>query len=806
MPFTAREQSIEAGAADQCPASLPDFLRSKRELLVDQAIQVAKDYGYAQYTTTIRAAWIEAIDTLTDCISTYLTSEMTSLDRPEAEIDYQRDPRFIQMREVAQRHRSLGVTLQLYLGLFKHFRTLYLDAAVEFSTDAGAVAEAQNGLQGFFDAAELSIGADWAEATEDERLMELQARARSVTLDKDRYFSVFESLRDPAFLLNRQRRLINANQAAAELFVGEAGAGEIVYLTSMRGRKTPLEEVINTASSADDGDDGSVWLDTRQGPMCFDLRERAIHDALENTRLGYVVILHDVTPHQRATEDAVRARRAMSRFLATMSHEIRTPLHGVLGATELLRDAETERHAVYVDAIETAGRHLLQTLNKVLDYSRLEARPPEPTLQVCRLLHRFEDYCHFALVWARQAKVPMSFSVAGNLPQSVLIDWDMTQQILTNLVSNAIRNDSGAGVKITVRRRRGDGDRPLLRFEVLDNGPGIAPDVGDILFEPFAARKPGAGNGGAGLGLAISRRLIEAMGGSIGFRNRRAGGAAFWFDLPYRRVEVRAAPDDPRVTVLDDAAPDDAVPTTQRLSCLLVDDDQISRMVTADQLRRRGMSVMEVETSAAALACARETAFDVFLVDYYLSDGDGATLVGRLRSDGMAGDAPRFIALTANADLVSRTNGKGHPFDALLAKPAAGDALIRAILPEGGEIPAQRPETQPQTSANCLSDLSPRIVDAMAAAFTTQWDGEAGKFRAALADGDLHRLADLAHRVASSCAVMGITDLAAMLRDLEFECRRGQQRPDLGAWQVLLDPHLRTAPKRARALAAEVSR
>ena len=801
MSFTAREQSIDVGAAGQCSTSLPDFLRNRRELLVDQAIQIAKDYGYAQYTTTIRAAWIEAIDTLTDCITAYLTSEITSLDRPEAEIDYQRDPRFIQMREVAQRHRSLGVTLQLYLGLFKHFRTLYLDTAVGFSPDAGAVAEAQKGLQGFFDAAELSIGADWAEATEDERLMELQARARSVTLDKDRYFSVFESLRDPAFLLNRQRRLINANQAAAELFVGEAGAGEIVYLTSMRGRKTPLEEVLNTASSADDGDDGSVWLDTRQGPMCFDLRERAIHDALENTRLGYVVILHDVTPHQRATEDAVRARRAMSRFLATMSHEIRTPLHGVLGATELLRDAETERHAVYVVAIETAGRHLLQTLNKVLDYSRLEARPPEPTLQVCRLLHRFEDYCHFALVWARQAKVPMSFSVAGNLPQSVLIDWDMTQQVLTNLVSNAIRNDSGAGVRITVRRRRGEGDGPLLRFEVLDNGPGIAPDVGDILFEPFGARKPGAGNGGAGLGLAISRRLIEAMGGSIGFRNRRAGGAAFWFDLPYRRVEARAAPDDPLSSV-----PDDAAQAAQRLRCLLVDDDQTSRMVTADQLRRRGMSVMEVETAAAALACARETAFDVFLVDYYLSDGDGATLVGRLRSDGKVGEAPRFIALTANADLVSGANGKGHPFDALLAKPAGGDALIRAILPEGGEIPAPRPATRSLTPAHCLSDVSPRIVDAMAAAFTAQWTGEIGKFRAALTDGDLHRLADLAHRVASSCAVMGITDLAAMLRDLEFECRRGKQQPDLRAWQVLLDPHLQAAPKRARALAEEVNR
>ncbi len=789
MSATIRRESA-VDAARRHSALLSAYLRDKREELVDGAIQIAKDYGYAQYTTTIRAAWIEAIDSLSECIQQCLADASPADGRPDAEVDYLKDPRFTVMRDIAKRHRSIGVTFQLYLGLFKHFRNLHLDAVQSLPASAPVRQALRQQLQDFFDAAELSIGADWAEASENERLEELQAKARKVALDKDRYFSVFESLRDPAFLLNRNRRLVNANQAAAELFVGEASAGEIVYLTSMRGRRTPLEEVLTAASSGGDGSDRSVWLDTRRGPMCFDLREREIHDALENTKLGYVVILHDVTTHRRATEEAVRARRAMSIFLATMSHEIRTPLHGVLGATELLRAADGERHDTYVDAIETAGRHLLQTLNKVLDYSRLEARPPDPTPHPTLLRAVFEEYGHFASIWARRAEIPLSFSVARNLPKCALIDWGMAQQILTNLVSNAIRHDGGGGVTVAIRRCGSLSDGPFLRFEVLDSGPGIASDQAETLFEPFGARAPGTG--GAGLGLAISRRLVEAMGGSIGFRNRRVGGAAFWFQLPYQRSKV---------------VPNKALqrgPGLQKggmLRCLVVDDDAISRMVTSDQLTRHGIAVSEAESVAAAKERAEETAFDAFLVDYHLSDGDGSQLVAELRRRRETKSGARFIALTANSDIVATANGKDHPFDALLTKPVAGEALLDAVLATAAASPpAMAP---PVGTPPSLIGVPPPIVGAMAEAFTAGWDVEVAKLRDALKQGESGPLADVAHRVASSCAVMGISDLAGLLRLLETECRRGDVRPDLAEWRQRLDPRLQSAPERARALAAE---
>ncbi len=805
MPSPAAPTLADVQEADDLVRIMPDLFRRRRDELVDQAIEIAKTFGYAPYTTTIRAAWIEAIDSVTESLSGYLDDGSAIDDLPNCTIDYQRDHRFLLMRSVAKRHRAIGITLQLYLGLFKHFRVLYQNMIDEtwgrddITADGDTFNAARRRLLGFFDAAELSIAADWAEATEDDRLRELQARARSITLEKDRYFSVFESLRDPAFLLDRQRRLLNANQAAAELFVGKADAGEIVYLKSMRGRKTPLAEVLTQAARADEDGDGSIWLDTRDGPMCFDLRERAIHDALENTALGYVVILHDVTTHRLATEDAERAGRAMSTFLATMSHEIRTPLHGVLGAAELLRDADQAHHDTYLDAIETAGRHLLQTLNKVLDYSKLEARPPDPTPGPCDLQVLLADYGRFASVWAEQSGVPLTVSIARNLPRTVILDWEMAQQVLTNLVANAIRHDHGGGITLSVRRKRTSADGPGLRFEVKDHGPGISAAIADSLFEPFGARAPGrADNGGAGLGLAICHRLVDVLGGKIDFRNRRIGGAVFWFDLPYKRFEASAASKaDPQLSTRRQQGL-----MRDGLHCLLVDDDDVSRMVSAEQIRRSGLRVTEADSAKAALAVAATELIDVFVIDYHLPDGDGATLATRLRQNPTRGET-RFIALTANADLLTSDEGKTPPFDLLLAKPIGGEALVAAIL--ATDPPAQLTARQSSSGSRALHGVSPRIIEAVARTFTAQWADELGKLKAAIDCGDRHRLADTAHKIASSCATVGITDLAEMLKELEVECRRRQSSPDLEAWQVRLAPALLAVPGQVQALAAETA-
>ena len=380
-----------------------------------------------------------------------------------------------------------------------------------------------------------------------------------------------------------------------------------------------------------------------------------------------------------------------------------------------------------------------------------------------------------------------------------MLDWEMAQQILTNLVANAISHDDGGGITLSVRRKSASAEGPSLHFEIQDHGPGVPAEIADNLFEPFGAHAPGrADSNGAGLGLAICQRLIEALGGEVGFRNRRTGGAVFWFDLPYRRLEASAT--------LTTESQSPADPSHRQmhvgLRCLVVDDDDVSRMVSAEQIRRLGLKVIEANSAETALAAATVEPFDVFVIDYHLPDGDGATLAANLRQGAIRSKA-RFIALTANADLVKSADGGHHPFDRLLAKPIGGEALAAAIL--AADLLPVAEATSPRNAQLSLQGVAPRIVDAVATAFTAQWDQEVEKLQAAIASSDRHRLADIAHKIASSCATVGLTDLADMLKGLEVECRQCQCTPDLQAWQNRLAPALHDAPGQVRALGTELA-
>ena len=368
--------SVARAVSSDAAGSVTTFLEARLETIVDRSIEIAKLNGYAPFTTTIRAAWVEAIVSVTESLGNYLSAGDVSASGPQATLDYRTDPRFTRMRKIARLHRSLGITLTMYVGLFKHFRNLYID---ELSGFPGHLAPLTiEHVRNFFDETELSISDDWRDSDDTVRLRELQERARAMSLNKDRYHAIFESLRNPAFLLDKSQNLVNANQVAVELFLGDADAGEIIYLRSMRSRKKSLQTVIDHINEATSEPNHLVWLETLCGNRCFDVRRRTLHDAVENIAIGHVVLLNDITEHRRAAERAQKSERGMSRFLATMSHEIRTPLHSVLGATELLRTADSKNADDYLDLIEAAGQTLLQTLNNVLDYSKLRDEPPKP--------------------------------------------------------------------------------------------------------------------------------------------------------------------------------------------------------------------------------------------------------------------------------------------------------------------------------------------------------------------------------------------------------------------------------------------
>ncbi len=736
------------------------YLSERQEALVDRSIEIAKTHGYAPFTTTIRAAWVEAIQSVTEGVTAFVADDDAGPSGPVAAMDYAVDPRFSRMRRIARLHRSLGITMQMYLGLFKHFRNIYLDAVEEFdgAPDSAAL---RSGMRDFFDETELSISADWTDNSGNHRLRELQDRTRTLTLDKDRYFAIFESLHNPAFLLDRGRDLVNANLAAAELFLGDAQAGDIVYLRSMRRRKSTLQTALQEVLDAARHPDQTVWLDTLAGPRCFDVRMRALHDAVENTALGFVLLLNDVTAHQRAVEQAQQAERQMSRFLATMSHEIRTPLHSVLGATDLLRTTDQHGHANYLDVIESAGQSLLQTLNNVLDYSKLENSPPVARPVATDLRRAVEAFRRVAAVSTKGHMPPVSSAIATCVPRLVGIDWAMTRQVLTNLVSNAIRFDDGRGVRVDVSLPA----ESMLRFDIRDHGPGISESDAATLAQPFSqidARD--TGDGGAGLGLAISHHLVEAMGGRIGCENLDEG-ARVWFEIPLTADLAEPAP------AQEGAG---AEPCRQRHDrfCLLIDDDRAGSIVTARQLELLGFSVDRVGTVASARQRAATQTYDVFVVDYLLPDGDGPSLAKSLAS---MYPLARIVAFTANIEAVKGPAVAHDVFDAVLAKPADLAALSDALR----EPAVPQAITPPIPAAAPIRELSPETARAMTQAFAEQWRAFRAEF---MADGTMSGIAALgqtAHRLAGSSAILGLSPLEAPLRALEKQCAAGAARPEI---------------------------
>ncbi len=755
------------------------FFGDRLDMLVDRSILIARENGYTPFTTTIRAAWIEAVQSITTSLGDYLEDPSDTGSGPQACVDYTSDPRFSRMRALARQHRAVGITMAMYVGLFKHFRNIYLDelAAFEPPADGPDHTDLQQHVQDFFDETELSICSDWYTADDSLRLREMQNRTRRIALDKDRYFAVFESLRNPAFLLDKTGALLGANEAATEMFHRDAPASGATHLLSTRRRKAVLGHVMSEILGATPDCQSSVWLDTLQGRRCFDVLRRALHDAVENTPIGHVVMLNDVTAYREATEKAQSAERAMSRFLATMSHEIRTPLHSVLGATELLRTAEPATVSDYLDQIEAAGQSLFLTLNNVLDYSKYTNTPPQPAPARVDLRHALTSFGRLTRMRQKPISPPLGLEISDDVPHEPSIDWTMIQQVLSNLVTNALSADDGRGVSVHVDFIAGQ-NPGKLRFEIRDHGPGLRDADAEALYYPFEnilARD--TGNGGTGLGLAIVRYLTRAMNGQVGY-DKSECGTVFWFEIPCPEKSQDMA----RVSH-DVAAPRAASPGALR-RCLLVDDDPIGGKITAQQLRHLGMEVHRSTSVADALAVTQQRDFDLYVIDFILGDGDGPSLVRHLRD--RQSDAQHFVALTANVEVLKSDDLLSHLFDTILAKPV-DLARLSAML--GSASLADR-QTGGESEPAGLQGLSDDTISGMLIAFEEEW----ARFRALLNSPDdpanLGDLGYLAHRLAGTTAILGLSELEEPLHTLELLCNGDPDAQDMAALRDRLDRDL----------------
>ena len=391
---------------------------------------------------------------------------------------------------------------------------------------------------------------------------------------------------------------------------------------------------------------------------------------LEQQKRLQVLMTRGRDAARAAEASAQAANRAKSEFLATISHEIRTPLNSILGFADLVADdpglsAESRRR---LGLIGHSGRSLVEIINDLLDYSKLEAGRmelnPEPLAPAALL----RDAVAIAAPAAEAKGLALHVEITGG-DETALFALDETRlrQVLLNLVSNAIKFTCDGAV--TARLDLSLPDR--LRFRVTDTGIGIAPEVQARLFQRFtqADSSISRGFGGTGLGLAISKALVTRMGGEIGVESAPGQGSCFWVELPAQPAEA---------VVVDDLAPPLAS-NAGGARVLLVDDHPVNRELGHALLTLGGYEVVTAEGGAEAVALARGEAFDLILMDVHMPDMDGLAATRAIRALPAPWSAAPILALSADAmpEQVARCLAAG--MDGHVAKPIVRDALLAAV-------------------------------------------------------------------------------------------------------------------------------
>ena len=505
---------------------------------------------------------------------------------------------------------------------------------------------------------------------------------------EERYRFVAESASDGILTIDQNRNILFANRAAEKIFG--------LTITDMVGR--PFQSLIPERVREDHDAALQQYLDTvvtsnpeyalQIAGIGKGHREIALEisfgEYVKNNEHIFTGIIRDVTERKqlehvlkRAKEDAERANRAKSEFLSRMSHELRTPLNAILGFAQLLEmdelDAEQQES---VEQILKAGRHLLGLVDEVLDIARIEAGRMSLSIEPIDVEEVVAEAWELVRHRAEQDGIALERGPRPTCGVRVTADRQRLKQVVLNLLSNAVKYNRENG-QITVTCSTGETGPNQLRISLTDTGAGIPKESQGRLFVPF--ERLGAeqsGIEGTGIGLAVSRGLVEAMDGEIGVDSEEGVGSTFWVELPLDPTQpVDEDPAQPPA-LAGAGAPDE----NGRESTILYVEDNPSNFKLVERLlgRRAGVRLLTAMQGGLGLELAREHRPDLILLDLHLPDMHGSELMRRIREDAVISRTPVVII---SADVTSSQVQKllDAGAQAYLPKPLDVQEFLRVV-------------------------------------------------------------------------------------------------------------------------------
>ena len=418
-----------------------------------------------------------------------------------------------------------------------------------------------------------------------------------------------------------------------------------------------------------------------------------------------ICMVHDVSLMEKLIADAQEANVAKSQFLANMSHEIRTPINAILGMDELiLRESEERNIMSYAEVIEGASTSLLSLVNDILDFSRIESGKMDIKPVSYRADEMLRDCYNMVCVRLFDKNIKLSFEVDEDVPSGLVGDEVRVRQCILNLLTNAIKYTPAGSVNVRVRGINHYGFK--LEITVVDTGIGIRSDKLDSLFDNFIRIEEARNRNieGVGLGLSITKRLVELMGGEITVNSVYGEGSTFKIVIPQQicdiapvgKIDFGIAVNKPiRGYKVSFVAPE--------ANILAVDDVETNLTILCGLLRKTQVKIDTVTSGAEALWKATQKKYDIIFMDHMMPEMDGIETFHKLRenTEGLNYNTP-VIMLTANAIHGVREEYIAEGFDEYISKPLRGDALEKLIikfLKDTGKIIEDKQEEEEASGA-----------------------------------------------------------------------------------------------------------
>jgi len=649
-----------------------------------------------------------------------------------------------------------------------------------------------------------------------------RAKNQQQRMISDRLAAMIDTSLDAVVVADEAGKFVDFNGAAQAVFGYEradiigASMSETIVPPALRAAHAHGMERYRMGDDARVVGKGRVQLQAmRKNGQVFPA-EVSISAVQQGGSKLFVSYIRDISAQVAAEASLVEARdqalageRAKAELLAVMSHEMRTPLNGVLGTLELLEDTElsaAQRELLRI--LRTSGQLLLAQVNDVLDISRHDARSLDLVDEPLDAVTIANEVAAALSQVATERGNTISVTSLSGPSLNIMGDSRRLRQVLMNIIGNAVKFTQNGQISIEVEQLEDQGD--WLELRVADEGIGIDQKDIDRIFVDFVTLDAGYSRQaeGTGLGLGITQRLVIAMGGTMGVESEPGAGSLFWVRVPFRLVDQQLQP-----TV---AMTQKTASAAQALSVLLIEDNQINRLVIGEMLRGFGHTVQEAFDGQTGVALSEPTRFDVILTDISMPGMDGLAVARAIIGGNGASQNTPIVAVTAHAlpDDVARFRDAGMSdvltkpitraqlsaaFSKLTSHSLADDVVADSTAPPNVSHDGPRDVT-PEASVGCLdeeviNDARQSFGDALFTKTMARFLSETEVELSALDDvlqsdteTDWSDFAGRVHNISGAAAMLGARGLHEVLKSLETAAKQNDAQ-EIG----LIWPTTRTA-------------